>query len=219
MRVTAALLAIGLLTCAGCATMDGTTTTGTPPGNTPVGTTGTTGPSGPVEVDRAGRGELPVGQQIDVRLQDRLSSDTAQPEQRFQTTTLVNLEQDGRVLVPAGSTVRGVVSSVESAGRVDRSGRMTLAFDQLAINGREYPIRALATQAFESGGIREEAGTIGAAGAVGAIVGGIIGGLSGALIGAAVGGGGVIAATEGKDVVLPAGTIIRIRLDTPVQLR
>jgi hypothetical protein len=50
-------------------------------------------------------------------------------------------------------------------------------------------------------------------------VGGILGGLEGALIGAVVGGGGVIAATEGKDVELPAGTIIRIRLDTPVRIR
>jgi hypothetical protein len=54
---------------------------------------------------------------------------------------------------------------------------------------------------------------------VGAIVGGIIGGIRGALIGAAIGAGGVIAATEGKDVTLPAGTIMRVRFDSPVNLR
>ncbi len=80
-------------------------------------------------------------------------------------------------------------------------------------------IRAMATEVFESKGIREEAKTVGTAGAVGAIVGGIIGGVKGALIGAAVGSGGVIAATEGKDVELQPGTIIRIRLDEPVQVR
>ena len=125
----------------------------------------------------------------------------------------------GRVLVPAGSTVRGIVSTVNPAGKVDRSGSLTLAFDQITINGREYPMRAMATQAFESGGIREEGRTVGTAGAVGAIVGGILGGLKGALIGAVVGSGGVIAATEGKDVELPAGTIVRIRLDSPVEVR
>jgi hypothetical protein len=156
---------------------------------------------------------------MDVRLQTTLNSSTAKTEQRFEATTAVDLIQDGDVLVPAGSIVRGVVSGVEQAGRLDRTGRLTLAFDQLVVNGREYPIRAMATQVFKSGGIREEAGTVGTAGAVGAIVGGIIGGLKGALIGAAVGGGGVIAATEGKDVDLPAGTIIRVRLDSPVQLR
>jgi hypothetical protein len=131
----------------------------------------------------------------------------------------VDLKQGDAILVPAGSTVRGIVSSAEPAGKVDRTGSLTLAFDQLVVSGREYPMRGMATQIFESGGIREEAGTVGTAGAVGAIVGGIIGGLKGALIGAVVGGGGVIAATEGKDVELPAGTIVRVRLDSPVQIR
>ena len=39
------------------------------------------------------------------------------------------------------------------------------------------------------------------------------------MIGAAVGAGGVIAATEGKDVTLEQGTIVRIRLDEPLQLQ
>jgi hypothetical protein len=29
----------------------------------------------------------------------------------------------------------------------------------------------------------------------------------------------VIAATEGKDIELPAGAIVRVRLDSPVQIR
>ena len=72
---------------------------------------------------------------------------------------------------------------------------------------------------FESKGIRDEVGTVGTAGGVGAIIGGILGGLQGALLGAIVGSGGVIAATEGKDVVLPAGTIMRIRMSSPVEIR
>jgi hypothetical protein len=47
----------------------------------------------------------------------------------------------------------------------------------------------------------------------------MIGGLKGALAGILIGGGGVIAATEGKDVELPAGTILRVRLDAPPDLR
>jgi hypothetical protein len=204
------------LGCVGCATMDNSGT----PDTTPVGTTGTTAaPLEPTQVTGSERGVIPVGQEIDVRLQTTLNSGTATTEQRFTATTAVDLMQGDATLVPAGSIVRGVVSSVEPAGKVDRTGSMTLAFDQLVVNGREYPIRGMATQVFESGGIREEAGTVGTAGAVGAIVGGIIGGLRGALIGAVVGGGGVIAATEGKDVELPAGTIVRIRLDSPVEVR
>ena len=210
---------VAALACGACATMDDDQPiTATPP--PPVGATGTSGtPTEPTQVSSDRRGEVPVGQELDVRLQEPLSSDTATVEQRFETTTVVDLKQGDRVLVPAGSVVRGVVRSVDDADRVDRAGRLTLGFDQLVVNGREYPIRAMATQVFESKGIREEASTVGTAGGVGAIVGGIIGGLRGALIGAIVGSGGVIAATEGKDVVLPSGTIIRVRLDSPIQIR
>jgi hypothetical protein len=201
-----------LLVCTGCATLTGD------PAQRPVGTTGTVEPAGPEQVLSSKPGVLPVGQQLDVRLQSALSSATATTEQRFEATTAVDIMQDDRVLVPAGSTVRGIVSSVESAGRLDRTGRLTLAFDQITIRGRDYPMRALATQVFESGGIRDEAQTVGTAGGVGAIVGGLLGGLRGALLGAIVGSGGVIAATEGKDVELPAGTIVRIRMDTPVEV-
>ena len=81
------------------------------------------------------------------------------------------------------------------------------------------PIRAMATQVVECGGSREEAGTAGAGAGVGAVVGGLLGGVKGAVLGAVIGAGGAIAATEGKDVHLPAGSIIRLRLDQSVNVR
>ena len=217
MKLMSRMAALAMfVSCVGCASMSNESR----PDTTPVGTSGTTAaPTEPAQVTGSERGVIPVGQQMDVRLQDTLNSGTATSEQRFTATTAVDLKQGDATLVPAGSTVRGIVSGAKPAGKVDRTGSLTLAFDQLVVNGREYPIRGMATQVFQSGGIREEAATVGTAGAVGAIVGGIIGGVKGALIGAAVGSGGVIAATEGKDVELPAGTIVRIRLDSPVQVR
>jgi hypothetical protein len=96
---------------------------------------------------------------------------------------------------------------------------MTLSFDQVTIRGRNYPMRGTVTQAIESEGIKGEAGKIGAGAGVGAIIGGILGGVKGALLGVLIGGGGTIAATEGKDVTLPAGTILRVRLDSPPNVR
>jgi hypothetical protein len=213
------LLAL-LLTAISCASSSQNSPNTMPaPASNPVGTTGTLPPEGPAQVNESRPGVIPVGQELDVRLQDSLSSATATTEQRFQATTAVDLMQGDRVLVPAGSTIRGIVSSVQPAGRVDRVGKLTLAFDQMTVNGRSIPVRGMATQVFESGGIRDEAKTVGTAGGVGAIVGGLIGGLKGALIGAIVGSGGVIAATEGKDIELPAGTIVRVRLDSPVEVR
>ena len=161
------------------------------------------------------RSAIPVGQEIDVRLQAELTSDTAQVEDRFEATTAVDLYRGNDVLIPAGSLMRGVVSSVNRASRTDRKGSMTVAFDQVTVNGRSYPMRGTVTQALESEGIKGEIGRIGAGSAVGAIIGGIIGGTKGALLGVLIGGGGTIAATEGKDVHLPAGTLLRVRMDTP----
>ena len=162
---------------------------------------------------------IPSGQEIDVRLETELSSDTAQVEQRFEATTVADLYRGNDVLIPAGSVLRGVVSSVTKATRMERKGSLTVAFDQISISGRTYPMRGIVTQALESEGIRGEAPKIGAGAGIGAIIGGIIGGVKGALLGVLIGGGGTIAATEGKDVTLPAGTILRVRLDTPPAIR
>jgi hypothetical protein len=164
--------------------------------------------------------EIPVGTEFDVRLQTALSSATSQVEDRFEGTTAVDLKDaDGRVNVPAGSVMRGVVSAVNKAGRIERKGSLNVAFDRITINGRNYPIRATVTQALESEGIKGEAGKIGIGAGAGAILGAILGGAKGALAGILIGGGGTIAATEGKDVELPAGTVLRVRLDTPISLQ
>jgi hypothetical protein len=162
---------------------------------------------------------IPVGQEIDVRLQSTLSSDNAQVEQRFEATTVVDLYRGSEVLIPAGSLLRGVVSSVQRATRTDRRGSLTLSFDQVTVRGRSYPMRGTVTEALESEGIKGEAGRIGAGAGVGAIIGGILGGVRGALLGVLIGGGGTIAATEGTDVTLPAGTLLRVRLDSPPDIR
>jgi hypothetical protein len=59
---------------------------------------------------------------------------------------------------------------------------------------------------------------IGAGAGVGAIIGGILGGVKGALAGILVGGGGMVAATEGTDVDLKPGSVLRVRLDSPLDL-
>lgn len=173
-----------------------------------------TRPNGPVR-----RNEVPSGTEIDVRIEKELSSSTAQPEDRFAATTMVDLYQGNDVLIPAGSTLRGVVSTVNKATRTDRKGSLTVAFDQVTIRGRSYPIHGTVTQALESEGIKGEAAKIGAGAGVGAIIGGILGGAKGALLGVLIGGGGTIAATEGKDVTLPAGSVLRVRLDQALLVR
>jgi len=176
-------------------------------------------PRNPTSSTTSRDGRIPTGTEIDVRLQTELTSDTAQVEDRFEASTVVDLYDGDRVLIPAGSTMRGIVTSVNRASRTDRKGSLTVSFNQVTVRGRSYSMRGSVTDTIESEGIRGEAARIGAGSAVGAVIGGIIGGVKGALLGVLIGGGGTMVATEGKDVHVPAGTILRVRMDTPPEIR
>ena len=209
----------GTLCSVACGATSLDTGPNTPPHSPPsTSQVSTTAPTQPTDVNNDRPGTIPAGQELDVRLQSSLSSESATVEQRFEATTVVDVTQGGRVLIPAGSVVRGVVTDVKRPGRVDRVGSLTLSFDQITVRGRAYPYRGTATQVFESRGIRDEVGTAGGGAGVGAVIGGLIGGVKGAVLGAVIGAGGAIAATEGKDIQLPAGSMIRIRVDSPINL-
>jgi hypothetical protein len=158
-----------------------------------------------------------VGTEMDVRLQTSLNSGTAKVEQRFEATTILDTTMGEEVVIPAGAVVRGFVSSVRIAGKIDRRGSLTLSFDEVRIGERSFRLRASVTQALD-GKMSQDITRVGTVAAVGGIIGGILGGGKGALLGVLVGGGGTIAATEGANVDLPAGTILRIRLDQPLQI-
>ena len=158
-----------------------------------------------------------VGTELDVRLQTPLTSRTAKLEQRFDATTVLDLTQSRDVVIPAGSVVRGFVSSVRPAGKIDRTGSLTLSFDELVINQHVARLRASVVKALDPK-VTDDAQRIGAGAVVGAVIGGILGGAKGALLGVLIGGGGTIASTEGSDVDLAAGTLLRIRVDQPVDI-
>jgi hypothetical protein len=199
--------------------------TAPPPGTTSAAPPSTSSASTPPPSSRpstatapAGTVEIPVGTEIDVRLQNGLNSGTNQVEDRFEATTLVDVGVSSRVVIPAGSVMRGVVTQVEAATRTNRTARMTVSFDQVTVNGQAYAIRGTVTQAIEGEGIRGETARIGTGAGVGAIIGGILGGFKGALAGILIGGGGTIAATEGKEVQIPQGAVLRVRLDSPAYI-
>lgn len=161
---------------------------------------------------------IPSTTEMDVRLQTRLSSKEALVEDRVEAITMVDLYRGDDLLVPAGSMLVGHVTAVDRASRTDRKGSLTVAFTRLTSNGRTRDVRASVTQAIESDGMNGEVGRVGAAASVGAIIGGIIGGVKGAMAGILIGGGGVLIATEGKDVDLPPGTMLRVRFDRAVAM-
>ena len=188
--------------------------------STATGSQASTRNTAPTQTATGGREvEVPSGTEMDVRLTNTLNSGTAQVEDRFEGTTLVDLNINGRTVIPAGSIMRGVVTSVDPATRTNRTAKMTVSFDQVTANGRSYPIRGTVTQAIQGEGIKGEAGKIATGAGVGAVLGGILGGVKGAILGTVIGGGGITAATEGKEVEVPQGSVLRVRLDSPVQIQ
>jgi len=161
---------------------------------------------------------IPVGTELDVRLQTPLNSATAKVEQRFEATTVVDMKVDEHVILPAGTVVRGFVGSVRAATRTSRQGSLTLSFDEVVLKGSPTRMRATVTKALD-GKMSEDVSRIGTGAVVGAILGGLLGGGKGLLVGVLVGGGGTIAATDGTDVDLPPGTILRLRIDSPLEIR
>jgi hypothetical protein len=147
---------------------------------------------------------VPVSTEMEVRLQTLLNSGTAKAEDRFEATT-----------VAAGSVVRGFVSSVRASGKIDRTGSLTLSFDEIVIGGVHQRLRAAVVQVLDAKQ-GEDLTRIGGGAAVGGVIGGLLGGARGALVGVRVGGDGTIAATDGGNVDLPMSTVLRIRLDQPL---
>jgi hypothetical protein len=167
--------------------------------------------SGPDEIT------LEEGTTIEVRLEDRLSSATARREDRFEATVAAPVRSRGRVVIPAGTRVRGIVTAAERGERPARAGRLDLTFDAIYLDERtRTDIRTRVVSIEESLDRDDTARRAGIGAVLGAVLGSMIGGRKGAVIGVVIGGTGGVLAKTGEDVVLPAGTILVLSLERPL---
>jgi hypothetical protein len=159
---------------------------------------------------------IPAGTEIELRLEDLLSSETAKAGDRFTASAAEPILRGDRVAIEAGSPFRGRVELVDPVGgRTDRTARLLLVVSEVEHQGKSYEIAATVTGASErlETGLGSEAKKIGIGAGLGTVLGAILGGKKGAVIGATVGGTGAILGTEGNEVELPSGTILQLRLD------
>ncbi len=143
------------------------------------------------------------------------------------------ISSSGQVAIPAGSEVLGTIQNLEESGRLGRDARMVIDFNEVVLpDGQRITI--FGRVATEDGELRastagrralKAVGTTAVGAGLGAALGTAIGPLSGgrvgrgAIYGTAVGAGvGALAAaaSEGKELVLPAGTQVEIQLHRPV---
>ncbi len=159
---------------------------------------------------------LEAGTEIELRLEDALGSETSSVGDRFTATTAAPILRGDRVVLDAGTTFHGRVEAVDEAGRgTDRTAKLVLVVEELRYDGKTYDVEGTIVGASEDleTGLDTEVKKIGIGAGLGTVLGAILGGKKGAVIGATVGGAGAILGTEGNEVELPRGTILRFRLD------
>ena len=133
-----------------------------------------------------------------------------------------NRDDQGNVVIPAGSVVKFRVTKIEHANnKSEKDGKLRLQAEEVTIGGQSYAISGTANETTIQHALVGQGVTAGAAArvgggaAAGAIAGKVLGGKTGAIIGGVVGGaGGAVAAnqTADRDVVVRPGNTVTFTL-------
>ncbi|MFQ5890896.1 MAG: hypothetical protein ACE5JR_12760 [Gemmatimonadota bacterium] len=171
---------------------------------------------------------VPSGTSFQVRLLQQVTTRWSRPGDLFLTELTSPISDGERVLVPAGTTIRGRVTRVREPSRRGDAGSIDVQLEAISIDGSSYPIEAtiteLQTETVRRPGDGGGAGRVAGGALTGAILGRILGGnTKGALIGAAAGAGlGALRSGGGggiEDVVLAVGSQISCVLAQPVTIQ
>lgn len=221
--------------CGGAGTSDATRTNLATPGTAaapaesardahgnPVATAGRAEPASAAA--RVREVTIPAGTTLPIVLDTAVGSDTSRVEQQVTAHLSRPLTLHGETVLPEGSRVSGVVTDAQASGRVKGRAHVAVRFDSLSPRGDDerYEIRAASIGRTAESTKKKDALEIGAPAAGGALIGALVGGKKGALIGTAVGGGagtGVVLATKGKEVHLPKGSTLGLKLAAPVTVK
>jgi hypothetical protein len=162
---------------------------------------------------------VPSGTGVTITLSTKISSETAQVGDTWTGVVKDNVVVDGKTVIPAGSTVSGVVTSVKPAEKGDRA-MLDLGIDAMSVEGQQYAAHAT-TEAIVAGSTRaRNVGAVAGGAAAGALIGRAVGGSGkGALIGGLLGGaaaGGAVAKSKGYQVELKEGTELTFKTAQPV---
>lgn len=165
---------------------------------------------------------IPAGTILPVRVTQTLDSASTQQGQSFSGTIATDITSDGVTVLRQGSTVSGQVTAVQEAAHFHGNALLTISLSNITRHGEHIAIETDSYSAQGKGRGTNTAEKVGGGAAVGAILGGIFGGGKGAAIGAAAGGGtgaGVNGLTRGQQVQIPAESLVRFRLSSPITVR
>ncbi len=154
---------------------------------------------------------IPAGTSVQVRIIEKLSSETANVGQVFHGTLAAPVVANGRTLFPKGAHVTGEVVNVERSGRLSTPGELHLSLRTIRSGARTYAVAVPPIVIKGESHTKSNVTKIGGGTAVGAIFGAIAGGGKGAAIGAGVGaaaGTGAAAATGKKPAQVESEAVL-----------
>lgn len=173
---------------------------------------------------RSAAAMIPAGSEIAVRTNEKIDSNSAAEGRTYAAEVYKDvMDANGAVLIPRGSDASLVVRRVNESGTT--SGEtLVLDLQSVMLNGRRYLVSTEdVTKGREGiGKNRRTAEMVGGGAALGTLLGAIAGGGKGAVIGAIAGaaaGGAAQVLTKGKEVKVPAETVLTFKLDQPVRLQ
>jgi hypothetical protein len=152
-------------------------------------------------------------------LRQEVSTERSRPGNDVELRTVAPIRADRGEEIPAGVVIRGSVSDAKQGGRIAGAPELGLRFTEIEVDGERQAVSAEPFHVTGTNDAGKSAAQIGGGAVAGAILGRIVGGKGGTAKGAVVGaalGTGVAVATEGGQLVLPAGQRLRVRLDEPV---
>ena len=164
---------------------------------------------------------IPAGTILTIRTNQALSTKAVQTGSAFTGTIKTPITHEGKLVIPEGSDVTGIVTDAKKAGKFKGGASLTLALDSVTISGHKYNIVTEYFAQESKGKGKRTAGLVGGGAGAGAAIGGLAGGGKGAAIGVLAGAtAGTIGAMTGKrDIELPAESSLTFRLDQPLTLK
>ncbi|MEO8869588.1 MAG: hypothetical protein ABI357_02015 [Granulicella sp.] len=181
------------------------------------------------------QGEMPEGTLLKVRMDDALSTRTTIRGSAFTATVAEDVQHDGRVVIPAGSVLDGMVTEVRGGRRI--SGRAAIHLEPRRVTLPDGTYYVLHAQVIDTGvensvTVNEEgtilrrdhavetlaivSATTGSAAVAGALIGGGVGAAVGAGIGA--GAGTILWLKQDRETALPKNTALVFSLTTPMMM-
>lgn len=167
---------------------------------------------------------VPAGTQLDIELENSIGSDTSRVEDPVRATLVDGVRVHGTTVLPSGSAVTGTVTNARRPGKVKGVAQLAIRFDTVKPADGDASYRMQTGVVTRHGRTTRKKDTLTIVGpaAGGALLGGIFGGKKGALVGTTVGGGAgtaVVLTTRGKELRLPKGTRLAIKLVEPLTVR